>query len=361
MDGSITVETERTYNNMSRAMYDFNQELFNPLHKSYYNETDMEVFRQCHTVSPTGRLHYNREHSIEIDRSKAYTWAYNQIVEVPVFNQFDVWKAYDYNKHDFNEFGDLTIYLVRAEGEALMFFYKPYLLIYGMFLKHLRGKCQILYYKRPSHIYKVNYKKITDKLWETAISNIPSEDTKIKKLIANVNIGLLDKGNNKAQKSLVFDTLSEALYHQTIHGGRINKISGWYDGDFIEVEAEVLERIVEQKPHEDCPVWVECTIKDETDETETYEDDFILDNGKLCYDRREEKETQAKYYTLTVSDTTELTNGFKYIKELLLQIHNFRMYEDYYKLVDAGISVGYVKTDAFLINSKDLKKAKKHI
>ena len=359
MDGSITVETEQTYNNMSRAMYDFNQELFNPLHKSYYNETDMEVFRQCHTVAPTGKLHYNREYSIEIDRSKAYTWAYNQIVEVPVFNQFDVWKAYDYNKHDFNEFGDLTIYLVRAEGEALMFFNKPYLLIYGMFLKHLHGKCQILYYKRPSHIYKVNYKKITDKLWETGISNIPAEDTKIKKLVANVNIGLLEKGKNKAQKSLVFDTLSEALYHQTIHGGRINKISGWYAGDFVEVEAEVLERIVEQKPDEDCPNWVECIIKDETDETKTYEDGFILDNGKLCYGRWDEKETQTKYYTLTVSDTTELTNGFKYIKELLLQIHNFRMYEDYYKLADAGISVGYVKTDAFLINIEDLKKAKK--
>ena len=34
MDGSITVEAEHTYNNMSRAMYDFNQALFNPLPKS---------------------------------------------------------------------------------------------------------------------------------------------------------------------------------------------------------------------------------------------------------------------------------------------------------------------------------------
>ena len=138
------------------------------------------------------------------------------------------------------------------------------------------------------------------------------EDNRVKKLIANINIGLLEKGTNKAQKSLVFDTLSEALYHQTIHGGRINKISGHY---------EVIES----------------------------------DEGFESV----EKETEAKYYTLAVSDTTNLTNGFKYIKELLLQIHNFRMYEDYYKLVEAGVQVNYVKTDAFLIRTADLKKARK--
>ena len=91
------------------------------------------------------------------------------------------------------------------------------------------------------------------------------EDNRVKKLIANVNIGLLEKGTNKAQKSLVFDTLSEALYHQTIHGGRINKISGHYE-EIDDDDGEGFETV--------------------------------------------EKETDAKYYTLTVSDTAELTNGF---------------------------------------------------
>ena len=35
------------------------------------------------------------------------------------------------------------------------------------------------------------------------------------------------------------------------------------------------------------------------------------------------------------------------------------MYEDYYKLVEAGVQVNYVKTDAFLIKTDDLKKARK--
>ena len=43
IDGTISVRTEQIYNNMSKAMYVFNKSLFNPLHKSYYNEIDMEL------------------------------------------------------------------------------------------------------------------------------------------------------------------------------------------------------------------------------------------------------------------------------------------------------------------------------
>ena len=41
----------------------------------------------------------------------------------------------------------------------------------------------------------------------------PAEDIRIKKLIANVNFGLLEKNTNKAHKSYAFDTLKEALYY----------------------------------------------------------------------------------------------------------------------------------------------------
>ena len=207
-----------------------------------------------------------------------------------------------------------------------MFFNKPYLLMYAMFLKHFHGKCEILYYECPSHIHKVNCKSITEKLWNTTISHKPIEDNRVKKLIGNVNIGLLEKGTNKARKSFVFDTFSEALYHQTIHGGRINKISGHYDEIDDASASDEASR----------------GFRDDAEGSDTIE-----------------KETEAKYYTLTVSDTSDLTNGFKYIKELLIQIHNCRMYEDYYKLVEAGVQVNYVKTDAFLIKTADLTTARK--
>ena len=37
-------------------------------------------------------------------------------------------------------------------------------------------------------------------------------------------------------------------------------------------------------------------------------------------------------YILNLRDNAQLKNGFVYIKELLLQYHNFRMYSDYQAL-----------------------------
>ena len=65
-----------------------------------------------------------------------------------------------------------------------------------------------------------------------------------------------------------------------------------------------------------------------------------------------------KHYILNIKDTAELVNGFRYIKELLLQQHNFTMYEAYNKLRRNDINMYSVKTDAFVIDSKDVEKAK---
>ena len=56
VDGTITVRTEQIYNKMSKAMYEFNKALFNPLHKSYYNETDKQILKECRTIPPVGEL-----------------------------------------------------------------------------------------------------------------------------------------------------------------------------------------------------------------------------------------------------------------------------------------------------------------
>ena len=73
-----------------------------------------------------------------------------------------------------------------------MFFNKPYLLIYDLFLKEFADKVEILYFKRPSCVYDVDYKKCIQKLYDTKISEKTAEDTKAKKMIVNVNIGMLD-------------------------------------------------------------------------------------------------------------------------------------------------------------------------
>ena len=245
----------------------------------------------------------------EIDVRKAYTSAFNKIAEIPVFTQFDIWKPFNGNVADFH---DLTLYLVKPTKKSL-FFNKAYTLVYGMFLKHFVKQCKILYYKQPSRVYKVDYRKITAALWKIDISDKPAEDIRIQKLIANVNFGLLEKNTNKTHKSYAFDTLKEALYYQNKIGGKINRISGMY---FDEIE---------------------------------------LPNGETDF---VEKEMDRKYYCLTVTDKATLRNGYIYIKELLLQHHNFKMHTDYTKLTENHIRVWSVKTDAFIIRKEHSRRAK---
>ena len=65
-----------------------------------------------------------------------------------------------------------------------------------------------------------------------------------------------------------------------------------------------------------------------------------------------EEDIGNKYYILNICDQVDLTNGFRYIKELLLQIHNYKMFSDYMELQKVGINVYSVKSDAFTSQKK---------
>ena len=121
-------------------------------------------------------------------------------------------------------------------------------------------------------------------------------ETQLKKTTANVVFGLMEKGKQTSQKSQVFS-------YQNEYGGKISII------------------------HE------------------------------VVYDEDDEEYYVPRYYILTVSDTAVLNNGFKFIKELLLQNHNFKMLMDYRKLRANKVEVFSVKTDAFAIRAQDLEKA----
>ena len=99
---------------------------------------------------------------------------------------------------------------------------KEYNLIYGQFLDFFKEDVEILYYKEPSFIKNVNYSEILEILFNTHISDDKAEDVYLRKLIANVNFGLLEKGTNKAQISYIFDSLNEAQHYQALYGGKIS-------------------------------------------------------------------------------------------------------------------------------------------
>ena len=98
------------------------------------------------------------EISVEIDVRKAYTHAFNQIKEVPAFNQFDIWKRFNYNAHDDGKFHELTLFFVKPSQKKLYCSTRPIVWYMVCFLKHYADKCEMLYCKEPSRVYNVNEK-----------------------------------------------------------------------------------------------------------------------------------------------------------------------------------------------------------
>ena len=315
LERDIDADTEEKYNRIAEAMFIFNKKLFSSSHMSQYDDVDIEILDECRTVVPLGYLEKNVEFKniVEIDRTKAFTWAFNQISKIPIFNAFDSWKAWD-GTLDINKLSSLTLYKVEVL-KGNMFFNKKINIIYGVFLRKMDlSNIKIIYYKQPSYIHKVNYKSIVDELWETQLGDNDDDDKQIKKKIANINFGMLEKSNNTAQRSVIFNSLKEACYYQRKHGGRIYALE----------EETCIRKMVD--------------LDEETDEEE-----------------EEDKTTFGEtYYVLNTTDRKTLVNGFRYIKELLLQYHNFAMYEAYTKLEEKGVKVYGVKSDAFTIHQDDL-------
>ena len=330
-DGCVAVDNEKTYNNMNDAMFHFNKSLFNPLHKSFYNKVDLEIYHEAKTIPPAGL--FTDKGSIpknltEIDITKAYTSRLIEITQIPVFNQFDVWKKW-LKEMNYYTMSDYTLYFVEdcshngiVKHSTFLMFNKRYNLIYGKYLKQINtDKLNILYYKTPSFIHEVNYSDYVKELWNKNISDEEELDKLIKKLIVNVNIGLLEKTGSTDQKSIVFKNIREASDFQLRHGGKIHKITELECQDITTFEGDIKDN-------------------DFTIQTQTTEEEGM------------------QYYLVNVSDRTTLNNGFIYIKELLLQDHNFKLCQDYNKLRKNSIKAVSVKTDAFVIKSEDVEKAK---
>ena len=157
LERDIATDTEEKYNRIAEAMFIFNKKLFSSSHMSQYDDVDIEILDECRTVVPLGYFDKNVEFKnlVEIDRTKAFTWAFNQISKIPIFNAFDSWKAWD-GTLDINKLSSLTLYKVEV-SKGNMFFNKKFNIIYGMFLRKMDlSNIKIIYYKIPSYIHKVN-------------------------------------------------------------------------------------------------------------------------------------------------------------------------------------------------------------
>ena len=126
-----------------------------------------------------------------------------------------------------------------------------------------------------------------------------------------------------SQKCYLFDSYSQCKYYQSRYGGVIN----------------YLKRYKEVKTTEKSPLDMDLDEEEPSERTEYVETGEIL-------------------YILNLSASTGMTNGFRYIKELLLQHHNYFMQEALDKLTAEGIPVYTVKTDALTVHASFLERCK---
>ena len=292
VDTCIESSSADMFNKVNEAFFNFNKGMFNPNHKSYYHQDDLNIFSMAHSIAPSGYFESiieGKNRHLELDRRKAYTKSTIDIVEVPVFSEFDIWKKYDYGKNDFNKMNALTLYLVKSKVRNL-FFNRTYNLIYGKFLKQYSDDVEVIYYKIPSNTYKVNYKKLVDDLWKLKLDEDDEKDKQKKKMIACINIGLLEKQTNKAKKSIVFSKMVDAFYYQEIYGGDINIITETQWDKYFDDDDD------------------DCLL--EMDDKGNVIENFFNDNGNDIPEKIEE----SKHYVLSISDTKTLMNGYRFVK-----------------------------------------------
>ena len=214
IDEDIVVDEEEVYDNISEEMFKFNRKMLCENYKSYYNEVDVRILDECRTIVAHGKLRSNvgKEVAINercsIDTCKAFTYQGSKINYRPIFKEFDVWKPYDHTC-DFKRYKNYTLYYIQA-NQGNIFFNKRFNLVYGISLKEFvkRGVAmKIMYHKIPSQVLKVKCKKAINELFKSNISPDEAQDSKIKKTIANITFGLMEKSYNSKSVSRIFDNV----------------------------------------------------------------------------------------------------------------------------------------------------------
>ncbi len=333
IDGMMEVQDAGVYNRMHDAKMEFHYQLFRGEHRSYYSPLDLEILDECRTTANVGWIRslgsqpvslYNPHFRLslrdlaEIDISKAYTGAFMRINLIPVFNEFDLWQPYNSAEEPVR---NLSLYLVEA-SEFDLFLNRRYCLVYGQFLKQLPKEVSVKAVKHPSMIKKVNYRALVEELWKTPISEDPEEDQTLKKTIANCNYGMLEKQINRTQKSKLFDTYEDAKFFQSMYGGEITFIKQY-----------------------------------ELREGGRGGDPKSLDKGVGAEEGDvDEVPTGRMLFILNLKAESSLTNGFRYIKELLMQHHNFYLERSYRLLRENGVEAYSVKTDALTVPAHKLER-----
>ena len=122
MDEDVAVDDGTTYNNIVKAMFKLQNEMFKQNHLSYYNDVDIQILKDCKTIVPIGYFIKDvaSNNLCEIDIRKAFTHAGCCIKYIPRFTEFDIFKPFK-NECDVKVLNGLTLYIVEVYDGNIFF------------------------------------------------------------------------------------------------------------------------------------------------------------------------------------------------------------------------------------------------
>jgi hypothetical protein len=137
---------------------------------------------------------------------------------------------------------------------------------------------------------------------------------------------MLEKCFNERSSGFLFQDYTECKFYQSQHGGSIHSVQK------IEDVSTVLQQ------------------------SSLGLDDGLEEVGPSVEVKFEHR--GSPYFVLVLKAESQVRNGFRYVKELLLQGHNFKLMRAYDQLTEAHSKIFSVKTDCFTIEPECEAKAR---
>ena len=298
------------YEEYEKANNKFYDSIIKKEYISQYHPSVIE-FEKYYKIGPlVGSFIESKNKKSIIDKNKAYTESLLNIERIPVFSYFDVYEKY--NKEPIE---DYTIYLIETKEseETKILFNSKFCLSYGFILKEIETNYEIHYYRKPYKIVDVDFQTPVKELF----NNIKI-DKDMKKAISNITTGLMERTINKSSLTKIFTDYNEAKSYEIKYNGQLFTIF--------------------------------------PSSNKSWEEQMEM--GCEDLDEKENENLLKKMYLVKVSESKDMTEGLKQIKQMIYQDQKLKMYKLYKKLTEAKIKVYGIRTDCLYIDCKKSIKLK---
>ncbi len=299
----INFDCLEEYKQYEKAFEEFYQAIIKKEYLSDYHPSVAEI-ETHYKINPI-MGHFNEYSSAPqktIDENRAYTECLMSITNIPIFNYFDIYKQYNNEPIE-----DLAYYIIEVldnDERTAISFNDKYSRVFGYVLKQIQVNYKILYFRTPLNVEEVNFQNPVKELYSKPVKN------EIKKAIVNIVTGLLEKKQNKAELSKIFQDYNEANYYAIKYQGKLLPL--------LNEESEFVE-------------------------SPSVFDDGISFNNVI--------KSSKKLYLVSVMKKEQLINGFLPIKEMIYYNQRLKLLKMYDKLKLLDVNITGIKTDCIMYNS----------